>query len=68
MDDDASTSSTIEDYKELCTQLTGKVIEQRAKIIKLKRENKRLKKEIQVINHGLEQVRGISWQDQNLTS
>ena len=51
MDDDASASSTKEDYKDLCTQLTGKVIKQHAKIVKLKRENKRLKKELQVINH-----------------
>ena len=50
MDDDASASSTKEDYKDLCTQLTGKVIKQHAKIVKLKRENKRLKKELQLIN------------------
>ena len=62
MDDDASTSSTKEDYKDLCIQLTAKVNKQHAKINKLKRENKLLKEELQV-KHELERVRVISCQD-----
>ena len=62
MDDDASTSSTKEYYKDLCIKLTNKVYKQHAKINKLKRENRELKAVLQV-KHELERVRVISCQD-----
>ena len=62
MDDDASTSSKKEDYKDLCIQLTDKVNKQHDKINKLKREIRELKVVLQV-KHELERVRVISCQD-----